>query len=187
MAHLSLARDRDMGSSFLITLRHGVRWLSRIALWIAGLGLLAMTAAVAWQVTGRYVLNDSPSWTEPFSLLLMSWFILLGAAVGVREGDHLGFEIGLHFAPPWLRRLMQLTTHVLITAFGVCMAVYGWELAMGTWSAKMAGVNLPQGVDYLPLAGGGVLIALFSFEKLLCDLIAPAVPAVPLGAEHPID
>ncbi len=49
---------------------------------------------------GRYLLNDSPSWTEPLSLLLMSWFILLGAAVGVREGDHLGFEIGLHYAAP---------------------------------------------------------------------------------------
>ena len=53
-----------------------------------------MTVFVGWQVFGRYVLNDSPSWTEPASLLLMSWFILLGSAVGVREGVHLGFEIG---------------------------------------------------------------------------------------------
>lgn len=164
-----------------------VRGLSRFALYISGVGLIVMTAAVFWQVVGRYVLNDSPSWTEPFSLLLMSWFILLGAAVGVREGDHLGFEIGLHYASPAVRRLMELTTHVLITAFGAAMAYYGWDLAMETWSAKMAGIDLPQGVDYLPLAGGGALITLFSFERLLQDLVKPLVPPVPLGAEHSTD
>ena len=52
-----------------------------------------MTAIVAWQVFGRYVLNQSPSWTEPASVLLMSWFIFLGAAVGVRDGNHLGFDV----------------------------------------------------------------------------------------------
>ena len=43
--------------------------LSRLALWIAGVGMIVMTAMVAWQVFSRYVLNASPSWTEP----LRSW------------------------------------------------------------------------------------------------------------------
>ncbi len=171
----------------LIALHHIVRWMSRTALYVSGVGLLVMTAAVFWQVIGRYVFNDSPSWTEPFSLLLMSWFILLGAAVGVREGDHLGFEIGLHYASPSTRRIMEVTTHLLVTLFGAAMAYYGWELAMGTWSAKMAGIDLPQGVDYLPLAGGGAMIALFSFEKMLQDIVKPLPLPVPLGAEHSTD
>ncbi|QRG09631.1 TRAP transporter small permease [Xanthobacter dioxanivorans] len=168
-------------------LRHVVRLLSHVALWISGAGLVAMTAAVFWQVIGRYILNASPSWTEPLSLLLMSWFILLGAAVGVREGMHLGFEIGLHFASPPVRRAMEITTHVLVMAFGGAMAWYGWDLAMGTWSAKMAGIDLPQGVDYLPLVGGGFLICLFSFERLLTDLTEKRVPEVPLGHVHTVE
>ncbi len=151
--------------------------LNTFALWISGAGLILMSLVVAWQVFGRYALNDSPSWTEPFSLLLMSWFILLGAAAGVREGDHLGFEIGLHHAPPRLRAAMLLTTHLLIVGFGLCMAWYGWLLASETWNAKMAGINLPQGLDYLPLVGGGILIALFSFEKLLRLLAGEDVAA----------
>lgn len=171
----------------LLALRHVVRWLSRVALWISGLGLLVMTAAVAWQVTGRYLLNDSPSWTEPFSLLLMSWFILLGAAVGVREGNHLGFEIGLHFAPPPIRRVMEVITDLLVMCFGGAMAWYGWKLAMGTWSANMAGISLPQGLDYLPLVAGGVLIALFSFEKLLAHLAGDTGGNVPLHGDHTVE
>ena len=88
--------------------------VNRAALWIAGIGLVLMTVFVAWQVFGRYVLNQSPSWTEPASLLLMSWFILLGSAVGVRDGNHLGFEIALHYAPHGLRQIMLGVTEILV-------------------------------------------------------------------------
>lgn len=74
-------------------------WLSTLSLWLAGAGLVAMTIIVAWQVFCRYVLNDSPSWTEPGAVMLMSWFIFLGAAVGVRENYHMGFDVLLYVVP----------------------------------------------------------------------------------------
>jgi TRAP-type C4-dicarboxylate transport system permease small subunit len=101
----------------------------------------------------------------------MSWFILLGAAVGVREGNHLGFEIGLHYAPAGLRRVMLAVSDVLVIGFGLAMSWYGSMLAIETWSANMAGLPIPQGMDYIPLAVGGALIALFSFEKLVLLLL----------------
>lgn len=72
-------------SNGLAKLGRGLSWLGTLSLWMAGVGLVAMTLIVAWQVFCRYVLNDSPSWTEPGAVMLMSWFIFLGAAVGVRE------------------------------------------------------------------------------------------------------
>ena len=41
--------------------------LSLLALLAAGLGLITMTAIVAWTVFGRYVLNATPTWGEPAS------------------------------------------------------------------------------------------------------------------------
>ena len=152
--------------------------VNRAALWISGSGLVLMTIFIAWQVFGRYVLNQSPSWTEPASLLLMSWFILLGSAVGVREGNHLGFEIALHHASPALRQIMLAVTEVLVVVFGGAMSWYGAMLAIETWSADMPGLPIPQGMDYVPLAVGGVLIALFSLEKL--------VRLLALGEEAPM-
>lgn len=146
--------------------------ISQAALWLSGVGLVVMTALVAWQIYGRYVLNDSPSWTEPAALLLMSWFIMLGAAVGVREGGHLGFAVGLQYVPAVLRRLMLAATEILVAGFGMAMVWYGVQLAAKMWSADMASIALPQGVVYLPLVFGGVLITVFSLEKLALLLIA---------------
>ena len=55
----------------------------------------------------------------------MSWFILLGSAVGVRDGNHLGFEIALHYAPHGLRQTMLAVTEVLVMLFGGAMSWYG--------------------------------------------------------------
>ena len=140
--------------------------LSTAALWLAGSGLLTMTVLVAWQVVGRYVLNATPTWTEPSVLLLMSWFILLGAAVGVRDGDHMGFEVGLMLAPRPLRFLMRLTTDLVVFSFGIAMAWYGAELARKTWSAAMPMIGISQGWDYVPMSAAGVLVALFAVEKI---------------------
>lgn len=140
--------------------------LATFTLWFAGAGLVLMTVLVAWQVFGRYVLNQTPTWTEPAVLLLMSWFILLGSAAGVRSGDHLGFEIGLHYAPKPLRLLMQLTTELVVIGFGLAMSLFGYELAKTTWAAATPMIGISQGWDYVPMIGAGVLIALFGVEKL---------------------
>lgn len=166
----------------MLSLLNGLRQvnavLSRMALWLAGAGLVAMMLMVAWLVVGRYVFNDTPTWTEPAVLLLMSWFILLGAAVGVRERIHLGFEIGLLAAPPWLRSIMLIVTEALVGAFGLSMAVYGGQLAAGTWSMRTPMIGISQGWDYVPMVLAGGLIVLFSIEKLLALTIgAPRIEA----------
>ena len=74
--------------------------LSTVILWLAGIGLVAMTAIVAYQVFMRFVINASPAWTESGSIMLMTWFIFLGAAVGVRENFHMGFDVLLYVLPP---------------------------------------------------------------------------------------
>lgn len=140
--------------------------ISTATLRLAGIGLVAMTAAVAWQVFGRYVLNDSPTWAEPLSLLLMSWFIFLGAAVGVREGYHLGFEILQAIVPAPVAAVFRTVSDLVVVAFGAGMAWFGWSLMAGTWSATIPSLGLPGGFDFMPLVAGGALFVLFGLERL---------------------
>src|SRR5690349_8561947 len=119
----------------LAALATTLTWISRIALALAGGGLVLMTAFVAWQVFGRYVLNQSPSWTEPGSVMLMSWFIFLGAAVGVRTNTHLGFDVLLYVLPPGGKRVLRMISDLVVLAFGVGMVWYGSQLVALTWNS----------------------------------------------------
>jgi TRAP-type C4-dicarboxylate transport system permease small subunit len=145
---------------------------------IACAALIGMTVVEGWQVFARYVLNDSPSWTEPVALLLMSAAMMFGAAAGVRNEAHFGFFLILHVASPPVRTLLVAIARLIVIAIGLLLAYWGGVLLMDGWSIRMAGAPLPQGLFFLPICLGGALIALFAFERLLT---APA--AVPRG-EH---
>ncbi len=140
--------------------------VARLALWLSGAGLVAMTATVAWQVFGRYVLNHSPSWTEATSVLLMGWFIFLGAAVGIREGYHLSFDVLLYVLPERGQRIMHTVSDLVVIGFGLGMVIYGFKLAYGTWDATMPAIGLPEGFALLPVIIGGLLVVIFSLERI---------------------
>jgi TRAP-type C4-dicarboxylate transport system permease small subunit len=161
----------------MLAIRPFLGGLSRLMLYIAGIGMIAMTLIVGWQVFGRYVLNDSPSWSEPLSLYLMSWFIMLGAAVGVRESVHLGLDIVRHVMSPSIQKAMDILSLVLIVLFGIGMAYYSTLLAQGTWSATIPVLGWPGGTDFFPMIFGGVMIAIFALERLVDIIIGVEVAA----------
>jgi TRAP-type C4-dicarboxylate transport system permease small subunit len=152
--------------------------IARCAITIACVALITMTLVEAWQVFARYVLNDSPSWTEPVALLLMSAAMMFGAAVGVRNEAHFGFFLLVHLASPPVRRVLVSISRLMIIAIGLLLAYWGGVLLADGWDVRMAGAPLPQGLYFLPICVGGGLIALFAFERVL---VAPA--ALPRG-EH---
>ncbi|MGK6312243.1 TRAP transporter small permease [Neorhizobium sp. DT-125] len=163
--------------NFMLALRPILGGLSRISLYIAGIGIVAMTLIVGWQVFGRYVLNDSPTWSEPLSLYLMSWFIMLGAAVGVRESVHLGLDIVRYVMPPAIQKAMDLASLGLIVLFGIGMAYYSTLLAIGTWSATIPVLGWPGGTDFFPMIVGGGMIALFALERFVDVAIGEEIAA----------
>ncbi len=140
--------------------------VARFALWLSGVGLVAMTACVAWQVFSRYLLNHSPSWTEATSVLLMGWFIFLGAAVGIREGYHLSFDVLLYLLPEGGKKVLHTISDLVVTAFGLGMVIYGFKLSYGTWDATMPALGIPGGFALVPVIIGGVLVVLFSLERI---------------------
>ncbi len=162
--------------------RTGVPFLSRLntaSLYLAGIGLVAMTVIVGWQVFCRYVLNDSPSWTEPGAVMLMSWFIFLGAAVGVRENNHMGFDVLLYFTPPGAKKWLRMISDFAILAFGAGMIWYGSKLVALTWSTILPALRISGAWDYVPVVAGGVLVVLFALERIILRFSGAPVDTPP--------
>ncbi|HEX3123217.1 MAG TPA: TRAP transporter small permease subunit [Rhodanobacteraceae bacterium] len=151
--------------------------LARAATMVAGAALLGMAATEAWQVFARYVLNDSPGWTEPVALLLLNTAMSLGAAAGVRSWSHFGFFILVHNLPPGLRHSLQAFACLVVAAVGAALAVWGAQLLLDGIAIPAAGTVLPESAVFLPMALGGALMFVFAIERLFAPAPETAAEA----------
>ena len=153
-------------------------WLASLAMGLAGAALVGMALVQAWQVFARYVMNDSPGWTEPLALLLMSFAVMFGAAVAVRRETHFAFQTLLHGLPGRPQWLLKSVSRLIAAASGAGLMVFGGMLMVDEWPVAMAGAPLPSGLKFAGLCVGGALILLFAVERLLAgDYRAPDAPA----------
>jgi TRAP-type C4-dicarboxylate transport system permease small subunit len=123
------------------------------------------------------------------AIQLMGWFIFLGAAVGVRESFHLGLDLLRHFASPRLNAAMDAVSMIFIAIFGGVVTWYAIQLSIRTWDTTISGLGISGAWDFAPLVGAGVLLSIFSIERLLRlgETIedAPSSPAAnPAATRH---
>ncbi|GAB2581013.1 TRAP transporter small permease [Ramlibacter solisilvae] len=145
-------------------------WLSRLSLVVAVLLLLAVIACVQWQVIGRYVFNDTPTWAEALAMLLVLYMTSLAVAVGVRDAGHIGLESLIVLLPERFRLKLEVLIHLLVGVFGFLMAKAGWLWATMKWNEKKPMLGVPEGADYVPLVVAGALIVLFCAEHIVALL-----------------
>lgn len=144
--------------------------IARFGMYFAVMGLLLIVVTVAWQVFGRYVLNNPPTWAESLALLLILYVTLIAAAVGVRDAGHIGMESLLVLAPDHVRIQIERLIHLLIALFGSAMVWNGLLLGQSVMNYKISGLGLSEGLRYLPLVISGTLIVLFSVEHIIASL-----------------
>lgn len=144
--------------------------LARLCLQLGVGGLVLLVLAVLYQVIGRYVFNDTPTWAESGAVLLVLYVTMLGMAVGVRDAGHIGLESLLVLAPDAVRLKMELLIQALVLVFGLVMAYNCGVLAVSVWDYKIPTLGVSEAMKYLPPAGAGVLIALFSLEHIIALL-----------------
>ncbi len=139
--------------------------LATIASKAAAAGLVLMTLVIAWQVFGRYVLNDSPAWSESAALVIMLYFVLLAAAVGVYEQFHLGLRLFVSRLPAGWKRPVYVIGQLLVMTFGVAMAWNGMRLIDYTSSHVIPTLGISRSVAYWPFVVCGGLIVLFALVR----------------------
>jgi TRAP-type transport system small permease protein len=144
--------------------------LSKLCLILAVIGLIAVILCVQWQVIGRYVFNDTPTWAEALAMLLVLFVTAFGLAVGVRDAGHIGLESLVVLLPQKWQHRIEILIHVLVGTFGALMVQSGWLWASAKWNEKKPMLPVPDGIDYVPIIIAGVLIVLFSVEHVIALL-----------------
>lgn len=144
--------------------------LSKLSLMLAVAGLIVLIACVQYQVVGRYVFNDTPTWAEALALLLVLYITALGVAVGVRDAGHIGLDSIISLLPESLRLKLEVLIHVLVGIFGALMAYNGYLWSVLKWNDQKPMLPIPSSMDYVPLVIAGVLVVLFSIEHVIALL-----------------
>lgn len=148
-----------------------MRWklldrLSGAVIFLGGVALITLIVIAGLQVWGRYVLNDTPTWAERLSLLLILVVTLPIAAVGLREDFHFGISIVVEMLPQRLQLWVKVFNACVLGCFGAAMTWFSWVLVEGTWNRDIPLLGIPQAMQYLPLVACGALIVVFMVERL---------------------
>lgn len=154
-----------------------MRWkifdqLVAVTVFIGGISLIGLIVLMGYQVWGRYVINDTPTWAESLALLLIQMVSLPIAAIGLREDFHLSIDFIVDLLPLKLQRALKVLISLVLALFGIAMTWFSSDLVARTWDRNIPLIHLPQGVKYLPLVFCGILVVLFMIERFYGLLFA---------------
>ena len=153
---------RQLGSTGRV-----LAWLARVAQFVAVIAMIVMTVIIGWQIFGRFVLNDTPKWSEQLAGIIMVYLMLIGGAVAVWENRHIALDVLLNALPAGGQRVVRLLIYALLALFGAMMVVYGIEMAgiVRAWTVPTLGVS--KSVNYWAFPVAGALICAFSLAFIV--------------------
>lgn len=129
--------------------------------------LVVMTVIISWQIFGRFILNDTPKWSEQLAGVMMVYLTLIGGAIAVREGRHIALTWFRDRFPGKAQKVAWTVTQLLILGFGLIMVWYGVKMVqlVQAWTIPTLGIS--TSVNYWPFPVAGLLIATYSAQALV--------------------
>ena len=147
-------------------IRQVKNFLDKLLEGVVIISVATLVLVVLWQVFTRKVLNSPSEWTEELSIFLLIWVALLGAAVALGLGAHLGIDYFVGKLSKGKRVLTEILVFIFILAFSIYVMLYGGiELVKSTlemgqvspvWGVKM-------GYVYLAVPVSGFFMMIYSF------------------------
>jgi TRAP-type transport system small permease protein len=129
--------------------------------------ILSMLVIVFAQVIFRYLVKDSPPWTEEFSRFNFIWLTFLGAVAVFRRKNHLVIDTLVAFVPPRVTRILNALVQTTISALLIGLFFWGLELCQSGLLTRASTMDIPLAVVYLSVPVSAVLMLFYE----LCWLV----------------
>lgn len=120
---------------------------------------------VLWQVFTRFILNDPSTWTEELAVFLLIWVSLLGAAVALGRGAHLGIDYFVGKLPERTRLATEMFVFFCVAAFSLLvMLIGGIDLVRSTLELgqESPALGVRMGYVYLAVPISGFFLTLYA-------------------------
>lgn len=120
---------------------------------------------VLWQVFTRFILKNPSTWTEELAVFMLIWVSLLGAAVALNRGAHLGIDYFVGKLSPRKRLYTEIFVFLCISAFSLTvMVIGGIELVSNTLRLEQISpaLGVKVGYVYIAVPMSGFFLVLYS-------------------------
>lgn len=159
--------------------------LSTVENGLAAAAFALITVVAFINVVSRYFLNASLAFTTEITVNVAVWMTLIGAAIGVREGAHLGFSLLHDRMRGRGRQVLTVLIGVAMVAFFAILGWYGWDQTSSQLSSGRTtpAMQIPQWLFSLALPVGSALGIVRTVHVTVRDLRGPdpADPGAPAG------
>lgn len=151
----------------MITTSRVKNWIAHSEEAVLGIVLLIMAALVLMQVTSRYLLHQSLSYTEELVRYLFVWSVFLGISAGVRRQEHLQVRFVLDRLPPVTRRVFETVTWLMMAGFFALVGRHGWDVVQlqATTGQTTAALGMPAWWLGASVPVGSALVILRCMER----------------------
>lgn len=141
----------------------------KVVLFVCKLLLIADIVITCYMVASRYIeFIPTAAWTEEVILTLMSYMVVLSAALAIRKGTHIRMTALDKYLPKTLLKILDLLADLALMLLAVVMLMVGWEYAstIGSIGTYISMPSVSKIWMYLPvpIAGGAMII--FLIESL---------------------
>jgi len=120
---------------------------------------------VLWQVFTRLALRSPSTWTEELAIFMLIWVSLLGAAVALGRGAHLGIDYFVGKLPERIRLATEVLVFLSVAVFSLSVMILGGvdlvssNLELGQVSPAM---HVKMGYVYLAVPISGFFLTLYA-------------------------
>ena len=142
-------------------------WIERVLKSMAVTIVIVMLLSLVAQVFLRYVFGKSLSWSEEVALLGFAWVVVISSAIGIRRMTHARMDLLIAILPRSLHYLIDRLIALMMLGLGIFMTIAGWDYVEQTRGSTSAAIGFPIEFLYASAPFFGVLITIFSFERLM--------------------
>ena len=150
----------------------------RAARFLVALMMAVMSAIVLFGVFNRFIFKIPISWTEEIAKYLLIWISMIGSAIAVRIGGHMGVGMFVSKLRQRPRTVVTWINQLAIVGFIVILIYLGMKVSIKELHTFGYTTRIPMFWPFLAIPVGGlmILIQLLSILKMLFKNESP-----PLG------
>jgi TRAP-type C4-dicarboxylate transport system permease small subunit len=138
---------------------------------VASIILALMLFVMALQVFTRYVLNNSPDWTEEILRYMYVWVVFLGTSAAITDRSHVSISFLVEKLPRNLQIVVAVLTNAVIVVFLGCLLWLGIKATISHNVVPLMTVDVMYSVVYAIVPVTAVLMMLRTFAVMWDDVV----------------